>query len=234
MKLFFIGVLLICSTPVTAETLFPPAFNATYEMNKSGLVVAETKYQLNHQQQTRFTSVTLLTGLASLFSNNKITEESLFKATTPATIQLQQYQFYQTGDESKSINSTVNWQQQNITTTINEQAPIISAFADTLWDKHSIFLALMTHANDQKPALVFNTLDKGLVKTYNFKFVGTKEIELDDDEWKPVAIWQIENPKKKLIFYLDLNDHFIPLKIEEYRHSRLRATLWLTELNWYE
>jgi len=74
MKLFLIGVFLICSATVTAETLFPPAFNATYEMNKSGLVVAEVKYQLNHQQQTRFTSVTLLTGLASLFSNNKITE----------------------------------------------------------------------------------------------------------------------------------------------------------------
>ncbi len=238
MKLIFMGVFLICSTTVTAETIFPPAFDATYEMNKSGLVVAETKYQLSHQQQTLFASVTLLTGFSSLFGNDKITEESLFKATTPATIptaiQLQQYQFHQTGDESKSINSTVNWQQQNITTTINEQAPIISVFADTLWDKHSIFLALMTHANNQKQALVFNTLDKGLVKTYNFKFIGTKEIELDDDEWKPVAIWQIENFKKKLIFYLDLNDHFIPLKIEEYRHSRLRATLWLTELNWYE
>lgn len=234
MKLFFLGVFLICSTTVTAETLFPPAFNATYEINKSGLVVAEIKYQLSHQQQTRFTSVTLLTGLASLFSNNKITEESLFETTTPATIQLQQYQFQQTGDETQSINSKINWQQKNITTTINKEAPIISSFTQTLWDKHSAFLALMTHANDQKKSLVFNTLDKGIIKPYNFKFIRTKEIELDDDEWKQAAVWQIENYKKRVIFYLDPNNLYIPLKIEEYRNSRLRATLWLTELNWYE
>ena len=234
MKLLFIGVFLICSATVTAETFFPPAFNATYEINKSGLVVAETKYQLSHQQQTRFTSVTLLTGLASLFSNNKITEESVFKTTTPVTIQLQQYQFQQTGDDSQSINSVISWQQQSITTTINKETPIISSFTQTLWDKHSAFLALMTHANDQKKSLVFNTLDKGIIKPYNFKFIRTKEIELDDDEWKQAVVWQIENHKKRVIFYLDPNNHYIPLKIEEYRNSRLRATLWLTELNWYE
>jgi Protein of unknown function (DUF3108) len=234
MKCFFIGVLLICSTAVNAEALFPPAFNAVFELYKKGLGIAETKYQLRHQSQVHFTSNTHLIGFASLFSNDTVIEESVFDVTTPAAIKLKHYQFEQTGEKSKSIVSAIDWQQQKITTTINKQAAITSTFKQTLWNKHSVLLALMTHANDEKKTLVFNALDKGIVKQYSFRFIGTKEIELDDDEWKKTAVWQRENSHKKTIFYLDPTEHHIPLKIEEYRNQQLRATLWLTELNWYE
>ncbi len=237
MKLFFIGVLLICSTAIKAEqkdNLFPADFSAVFELYKSGMAVAETEYRLHSQQQINFQSTTTLKGLASLFSNDKIVEESQFEITTPASVQLKHYQFKQTGDKNKNIHSVVNWHQQNIKTTIDEQPVITSSFTQIIWDKHSVLLALMSQANDQKKTLSFNTLDQGKIKQYNFSFIGTKEIELDDDEWKQTSIWQRENNSKKIIFYLDPNDHYIPLKIEEYKNQRLRATLWLKELNWYE
>lgn len=233
MKRFFIGVLLICSTAVNAEALFPPAFNATFELYKSGLAVAETKYQLRHQSQIHFASSTHLTGFASLFSNDTIIEESIFDATTATAIKLKRYKFKQTGEENKNIVSSIDWQQQKITTTINKQAATTSTFKKTLWNKHSVLLALMTHANDEKKALTFNVLDKGIVKKYSFRFIGSKEIELDD-EWVKTAVWKRENSHKKTIFYLDPTEHHIPLKIEEYKNQQLRAALWLTELNWYE
>lgn len=233
MKHFFIGVLFICYSAVNAETLLPPAFNATFDFQKSGLTVAQIQYNLTHKQQSLFKTHTTLSGLASIFSNDEITEESLFNLT-PASLQLIHYQLKQTGKENKNINSVINWQQKNITTTINRQVAINNTFTNTLWDKNSVLLALMVHAGNKYKSLTFTTLDEDSIKEFKFDYIGTKDIELDNDEWKTTSIWQRKNNNKKVIFYLDPKDHYIPLKIEEYRNQRLRATLWLTELNWYE
>lgn len=233
MKHFFIGVLFICYSAVNAETLLPPAFNATFDLHKSGLTVAQIQYNLTHKQPSLFKAHTTLSGLASIFSNDEIIEESSFNLT-PASPQLIHYRLKQTGKENKNINSVINWQQKNITTTINRQAAINNTFTNTLWDKNSVLLALMVHAGNKYKSLTFTTLDEDSIKEFKFDYIGTKDIELDNDEWKTTSIWQRKNNNKKIIFYLDPKDHYIPLKIEEYRNQRLRATLWLTELNWYE
>lgn len=239
MKHFLTGVLFIYCAALNAEngsTPFPANFNAVFGLYKNGFMVAETKYSLLRQQnELTFTANTTLSGFASLFDDSAITETSRFDTSSADVVKLASYQFEQTSDEKKSINSIINWQQHNITTRINQQAAIItSSFTPPIWDKHSVFLALMTQAHNSKGALLFNALDEGIIKQYRFTFIGTKEIELGIDEWKKTVLWQTESGYKTIIFYLDPNNHYVPLKIEQYKKRKLRVTLWLKELIWHE
>lgn len=237
MKCFFAGLLFFYCAAVNADANngdFPSSFSATYELEKNGFSVAETRYTFKKNPQISFQSSTSLIGMASLFSNERIIESSMFETTIPASVKLIHYQFEQTGKKSKTINSTVNWQHQSISTIINTQAIPDTEFSQTIWDKHSAFLALMMLANENKKVISFNALDEGKVVGYVFNFIGTKEIELYDDEWKNTSVWQRQNSNKTLTFYLDPAKQNMPLKIEEHRNQTLRATLWLKELNWYE
>ena len=237
MKLLLSGVLLICSTTLKAERAevsFPTDFKASFELYKRGVLVAETEYQLQRKQQIVFQSNTSLKGFVALFKEDNITEQSLYSLATPVSAQLNSYQFKQSGDKNKSISSIVNWQQQNITTTIDKQAVITSALKQPIWDKHSIFLALMSRLDAETKRLTFNILDKGKISKYDFNFTGTKEIEMDEDEWIKTSVWQRESKNRKTIFYLDPANRYIPVKIEQYKNQQTQATLWLKELNWYE
>jgi len=235
MKKLFIGVLLICSTAIKAgeaQTLPAKNFNAVFELYKSGLLVAESQYIFRQQQQPNFKSSSHLKGFVSLFNESEIAEQSFFD-TSKNHIRLTQYQYKQTGDNNKQISSLVDWKRQRITTIRNDQKEIITPFKNTIWDKHSLLLALMSNAQKNDKELNLQVLDKGIVKLYKFIYTGSKEIELDEDEWVVTSVWQRQTGNRKTVFYLDPKNHFIPLKIEQHKNQQ-QATLWLKEINWYD
>jgi len=235
MKTLFIGVLLICSTAIKAgevQTLPLKNFNAVFELYKNGLLVAESQYKYRQQQQPNFESSSQLKGFVSLFKKNKIAEKSFFDASS-SHVQLTQYQYLQTGDNNKQITSLIDWERQRITTIKNDQQKIVTPFKNTIWDKHSLLLALMSNTQKNSQELNLQVLDKGLIKHYKFIYSGNKEIELDEDEWVVTSVWQRQTGNRKTIFYLDPKNHNIPLKIEQHKNQQ-QATLWLKEINWYE
>lgn len=235
MQLSLAGVLLLLSVNLHAENQtgdFPANFTARYELHKSGLAIAETQYQLSRDQQNIFfDSVTQRKGLFSLFGDERITEKTLFTISDTHNIQLKSYQYSQTGEKIKTVHSHVDWDKQSISTVIDNHPPSTIRFNDMIWDKHSVLLALMSQAKGKKKLLSFQVLDKSIVKTFEFSFIGTKEIEFNEDEWKISTVWQRSHQSRTTIFYLDPTTAFIPLKIEQYKNKKLRATLWLTELN---
>ena len=227
-------LLLFNKTIFAAETeiRIPLAFTAHFELYKNGLHVADTKYQLSKKDNNfLFRSVTKLTGLLSLFSDDKITEESTFEVSDKK-FNLIKYQFIQSGGTQLTINSTVDVKKKNISTVINNDNPHISKFTQQPWDKLSVLLALMTSVKDQKETISFKVLDKSEIKNYDFTYAGTKEIELEEDEWKQTVLWARQGDTKKTIFFLDPNAYYIPIKIEQFKNNKLTATLLLSELTW--
>ncbi|MDH5393971.1 MAG: DUF3108 domain-containing protein [Gammaproteobacteria bacterium] len=238
MRFFLFSALLVCCTVLKADNVsarLPADFTATYELYKSGLPVAETKYSLKTTaQHARFESTTVLKGLLSLFNDERIHEISRFDISAPDNVKLSHYAFSQTGKNKLEINSSIDWQRHRISTTIDDNAAVQFSFDTALWDKNSIFLALITHAGKNITSLSFNTLHQAETKTYRFDKLAQKEIEIDDNEWKQTSVWARSYNNKKTIFYLDPTEHNFPLKIEQYKNQQLQATLWLTELNWNE
>lgn len=239
MKQIVFIILFICSTAAntgTPSTRLPAQFTATFELYKSGLLVAETRYQFQlTQQQAHFESNTQLKGLVSLFKDASINEHSLFDISAPDQIRLKRYDFLQSGINQQSISSSVDWSKRRVTTKIDNKTATSITFNQALWDKNSILLALISHADKNLKQLSFQTLDQGTIESYNFENLGLKNIDVNEDEhdeeWKTVSIWQRRYENKSILFYLDPLINYFPLKIEKFNNQQLEATLWLTELN---
>ena len=232
--IFITLLLLVTKANLAAENKIsiPPLFTAHFELYKNGLHVADTTYQLSKKDNIFFFRSTInVTGLLSLFSDDKIIEKSSFKITDNE-FNLINYQFIQSGKTQLSIHSTVDTKQKAISTTINNEAPLLKRFIKQPWDKLSILLALMTSVKDQKETVSFNVLDRNDIKPYDFTYAGSQEIELGEDEWKLAVLWKRQDDTKETIFFLDPEAYFIPLKIEQFKNHTLNATLLLSGLTW--
>ena len=239
MKAFIFSSLFIFVMTANAGTLssdLPAPFIATFELYKSGLLVAETRYQLRKTpEEIRFESNTQLRGLISLFKDASINELSLFDTSSSNKIRLQRYDFLQSGNNRQHINSIIDWTKRRVSTTINNKAATYITFNQTLWDKNSIILALISNADKNLKQLSFQAISQGTIESYNFVNLGLKNIDVNEDEhdeeWKSVSIWQRRYENKSIIFYLDPLINYLPVKIEKFKNQQLEATLWLTELN---
>jgi len=218
------------ASPATQH--IPENFTATFVLYKSGFPIAETQYRLTRDKKTAtFLHVSKPSGFTSFFSENKVEEQSTLDISENS-IKVKKYQLTQTGDKNISISSTFNWNNKTISTINNKQAATKTHFEHYLWDKLSTLLALISYAHDQSKSIFLQSFDGVNIKKYELKYAGQKEIELDDDEWIRTDIWKREDGKKQVIFYLNPDENYFPVKIEQFKHQKLRATLLLKELKW--
>jgi len=230
-----LSALLLVSTTLHAEHSkphIPKNFSAQFELYKSGFPIADTQYHFsNNNNIAIFTHISEPGGLTSFFSSNRIEEQSILD-TTDNTLKVKSYHYKQTGDKKMQISSVFNWSNKTLSTTKNKQTTVSQTFEPPVWDKLSSLLGLMSSAQDQSKDIYLPTLDDIDIKKYRLKYIGKKEIETDEDEWITSHIWRREDNNKAVIFYLDPNNHYFPVMIEQYKSQKLRATLLLKELKW--
>jgi len=221
---------LLQASPVIQH--IPKNFVAQFSLYKSGFPIAETEYRFTRDKNNAsFQHVSLPSGFTSLFSDNKVEEKSTLN-TSENTLKVKTYQFTQTGDKNISISSRFNWNNKTISTINNQQPATETRFEHYVWDKLSTLLALMSYAHDQSTSIFLHSFDGVKIKKYELKYAGKREIELDDDEWIVSDIWKRKDGKKQVIFYLDPDKNYFPVKIEQYKNQKLRATLLLKQLKW--
>jgi len=236
LNLFLVVLLFIplASAQSISPAQLPPAFNASYDLLKKGLPIAETQYQFSKNSTSAlFNSNTQLTGMAAWFSDEQLSESSQFEFSNNQ-VRVVSYQYHQTGKKALSINSIFNKDKENIVTRINQQTAINTDYQTPVWDKLSMLIVLMASANHENKSLQFNAIDNGEIKSYQLSKTGVKEIELDEDNWIKTIRWQRINKNRKTVFYLDPKQHFLPVKIEQYKRDKRRATLLLKEIQWHQ
>lgn len=235
--LILLGFIFITPLPLLqaspAIQHIPKNFLAQFTLYKRGFPVAETTYQFTRDKNSAaFKHVSLPSGLTSLFSNNKVEEKSTLNASEN-TLKAKTYQFTQTGDKNISIDSRFDWKKKTISTSHNQQPATEISFEHYIWDKSSTLLALISLAHNQRKSIFLHSFDGIKIKKYKLEYAGQREIELDDDEWIVSDIWKRKDGKKQVIFYLDPNSSYFPVKIEQYKNNKLDATLLLKELKWF-
>ena len=210
----------------------PPAFSASYELIKNGLPVAETNYRFEkNKNSAEFTSNTELTGIAAWFSDEQANERSQLQLTKQQ-VQITHYHYQQTGKDARTIESQFDQTAMIVTTKVNQQAESKTSFTTQTWDKLSMLLALMSHAAANEQKLEISTLDKTEIRQYQLTRIAEQEIELDEDVWVKTIRWESLYKNRKTVFFLDPTRHFIPLKIEQFKRDKRRATLLLKEIQW--
>lgn len=211
----------------------PTSFNVSYEFFKNGIPVAERHYTFKRTSNTAsLTAITRLTGFAALFSDDNVSETSQFNLAGDH-VQVVTYNYLQTGSKNLTIRSEFNIEKQLINTSINNNPAVVTPYTEMTWDQLSSFILLMSAVGDDVEEINTQIIDKGEIRQYNLKKTGNREIELDDDTWVNTVTWERHGPRKAIKFYLDPSAHYLPVKIQQYKDTKLRATLLLKSIKWH-
>jgi len=171
----------IYASYVQAQNLLPEQFTAYYQSRK-GLISGQSTVSLTAEENGsyHYKSVTTVTGFASIFTNNKIIEQSHWKYVNEK-IRPIKYSYNRSGSKKRNVELTFDWKNKSVTNSINSDPWKMSIEDDTL-DKLIYQLALMQDLGNmykqdqQQKTLTYSVADGGKLKKYTIIIHGKEEI----------------------------------------------------------
>jgi len=172
-----LGVLLLClSAHVWA---LPEAFTASYRVESKGLPLGNIASQLSYQdKQYDYKRITEATGLAAVFSGDRLTEQSQ-GVVTDAQFMTQQFEMHHKSKRKDQKDRFVRQTNQHLQGSYKGNDYDLPAKAQTI-DATIMPLQLMhdVKQDPQKAQFSYHVAEKGKLKTYTLKRVGTETLEL--------------------------------------------------------
>jgi len=215
--------------PVYAKQLLPN-FTAYYSISKGPIKFGKTirtniriddKYFL-------FKSVTIPKGIATMFTEGEVTEQSKWTIHQNA-IRPIEYSYVNTASKQKrDVKLLFDWDNQTVTNIINGD-PWKMALAPGTQDKLVYQLSVMLDLSNQQKDLEYLVADGGKLKTYSIKISGEEQIEIALGNFKTTKITRTgKNPITIMWCAQELN--YLPIKIKQIKElGNVTATLYKLE-----
>ena len=228
----FIAILV---TAFFSNTLFAahalPEFSAIYAIQKFGIKLAETSYQLRYTDSGyKFSQDTTLHGVASMFASDTASATS-FVDEVGDNLLLTKHIYRQTGREkNRDEDIDILWQTYKntragkITGTVRSKEINLKTNTE-IWDILSFQIPLMIEANKSIKEYPYKAILKGEIDTYNFVLTSIEKISFAKKEYQTLHLVRTDPHKnRQLHVWLVPALHNIPVIIENYRdgkeHSR--------------
>ena len=242
----------------SAHGAFPPSYTATYDVEKSNLLVGQSTVTLNNENENiHFSQEIILAGFAAWFGDDQVTEDSWLTKIGDQHI-LSKYQYIynnedndengDNGDDEEnnlvSVESNrdvffeTQWKQNkdgtysSVITGTTSGKPFTLDTAKLTWDTLSFQLALMNEITEKRKKYNYQILSKGKLKQYNFTLLDRGNIKINGENYNTVRLDRIQTNKVTKI-WLASDFHYIPILIEKYKDNKIdtRATLTSLKIN---
>jgi len=217
------------SKPLFAKPLLPN-FTAYYSLSKGPIKFGKT-VRSNTQIDDKhflFKSVTIPKGIATMFTEGEITEQSKWVVHEKA-IRPIEYSYINTASKKKrDVKLLFDWHHQTVTNIINGD-PWKMELAPGTQDKLVYQLSVMLDLSNQQKDLEYLVADGGKLKTYTIKISGEEQIEIALGTFKTTKITRT-GKKPTTIFWCAQELNFLPIKITQIKDlGNITATLYKLE-----
>jgi hypothetical protein len=192
----------------------PNAFNASYSVEKSGLALGTMQSSLKYTgKQYSYHKITKATGLAALLSGDRLTENSDGKIQAGRLVSNR----YLRHHKSKKKNKRDQFSFTNRTTVkgrYDDQSYNLNVPNKTT-DPTLLELQLMQDFAENRRYQQYTVVDRGQVKRYNFKNLGTVTLKLLDKAYvcEKVRISR-SNSHTKTTLWLAKKLNYFPVRIQ--------------------
>ena len=177
----------------TALAYTPEPFTAEYEASYSGLV-ANARRQLVTDGTNRFAMSSVLE--LKLFGNTvtSISENSLLEQTgSEADLRPLAYDFVQTGIGSRNRQVTFHWDQAIAVTSEDDRQASLT-LPGLVTDNLSAFLEIRRQLHEGREQIVFDSIEKGELKTVQFNVLGEEVIKTPAGSLSAVRLEKVREP----------------------------------------
>lgn len=228
----------IASSPLLAISL-PADFEARYEAEKYGTVVAAMQLSLRHQDQhIIYQSKTRAQGLLALISNDKIDESSTIQqiGNVAKLIDYHYTRKKRPQDNQHYLLQIDSAGHTNISGEYNKKIIQLSS-PEPVWDKQSVQLALMSDISRNTPfntTYTYGIVDDGKIIHYQFEYIGNETIRIGKKRYPTLKVKRQHNKNNKRVSYFWLATELgnLPVKIAQYKKGKLNLDMQLKDFKW--
>ena len=210
-------LLLMNSGAAFAEKIDLREFNATYDVYRSGMKIAKMKRSFSRMTDGNllYHSETKVTGLASLFRNDKIIEKSIWQYENGQVIP-RMYEYLHTGIKNeRNVTVEFDWEANQIINSVNGDSWKMPAEAGML-DKLLYQLCIMLDLRAGKSDLSYTVADGGREKTYLFETLGEEVIDTPLGDLRTVKIkrYRMDSDRVSIVWSAPEMGYF-PVRFED-------------------
>lgn len=232
-KKLLLGIILLPSVSFA----LPMEYTATYDIEKYGMVVAQSEYSLKHESNgIRITQHSEPVGLAALLRKDVLDENS-FLSNQNNQLLLTEFSYKQISPDNKnrSIQLKIDWIQseEKLLGKVNGTAygkKLELKVNKPVWDTSSYQVPLMTHTKEGAKPQKITMMVKGHFREYRFITHGTEEIEVNGNTIKTIKTERDGGKNKNPIYmWLAPSLHNLPAKIEKWKNGKLELTMLLNQ-----
>ena len=208
-------ILFCIAFPVSHAEQTVPNFVAHYNLTKGPLVIGKTIRSLTSIDNDRylFESVTIPKGVATMFTDGKITEQSIWTYRKQSVRPLE-YSYKNTTSKTKrEIKLVFDWQASSVTNIINGTPWKMELLAGTQ-DKLVYQLRIMLDLNKKRDNYEYLVADGGKIKKYQIKIVSEEDVETPLGKFHSIIV-SITGKYRTTKLWCAPELKFLPVKIEQ-------------------
>ena len=235
----FNGILLaLCFAPSFSLAL-PLEYTASYDIEKYGMVVAESKYSLKHENGgVRLTQHTEPVGLVSIFRSDTLDENSFLSIQHNQLLLTEfSYKLKSSSKKNRDVQLKIDWIQSedkllgNVTGTAKGKELNIQVNTP-VWDTSSYQIPLMLNAQEKALPQECTMMVKGQFRTYSFITHGPEEMEINGITIQTIKLERDGRANNNPIYiWLAPGLNNLPAKIEKWKDGDLQLSLVLNKAN---
>ena len=230
---FSLALMVTLSSTTFAVDQIPPAFTATYQLNKFGLNAAEAKVSLEHDNYRAWTykSHTITKGMISIFRDDEIIETATLKVDGIKVKPLNYDYKHHGSKKNRDRRIVFDWDNMQANSVVSGQASSIKVLANTI-DSFSLQLQMMLDLSNTGLADSYSILKKGKLEEYRFKQLPEEVISTAAGDFNAIKLLrERENSKRKTIMWTAPELHHLPVKITHVEDDGTEFSLVLSDVS---
>lgn len=209
-------ILLASLSLSSTADIVPHEFDAVYDVYRSGMKVAKMQRSISRQADgdMMYRSETNVTGLASLFRNDRIIEQSIWQLKNGEVIP-QIYEYQHTGTKKeRNVVVEFNWEKNQIINSVNGDSWKMPGEKGML-DKLLYQYLMMQELQQGKTRFRYTVADGGKEKVYVFETAGEDIIDTPLGELRTIKVVRHrEDSDRKSTFWSAPDMEYLPVKLE--------------------
>jgi hypothetical protein len=219
------------SISLAADSM-PPAFTATYQLNKFGLNAAQAKIMLQRSENGTwiYKSQTHTKGLVALFRDDEIIESTTLRVEGQMIKPI--LYVYQHKGSKKNRDQRINfdWNNLQAKSMVSGHPSRIRILNNTV-DNFSLQLQMMMDLSGKGLADSYSILKKGELEEYRFQQFDEELIPTPAGDFQAIRLLrERENSKRKTIMWTAGELHHLPIKITHIEDDGTEFTLLLSNI----
>lgn len=210
-----------------------PEYTADYDFERGRMKIGETAIRLERSQDNiyRYSSESEATGFVSIFVDDIIREESIFRFENgefwPVSYEYRQL------NSSKNRNEDIAYDWTDRTARINYRGhKSEQELVPGMLDRFLLQLAITVHGQDGEIDRVYEVLDNNRLKQFHLQGNRQESVTTPAGTFETLRVERIDNdPDKRMRLWLAPELDYLPVKIEHEKRNEEPLRLTLRSIN---